>query len=89
MHLLKMFLLSFTGRDVFAKGSICKGDFVVEYRGDKLNDAESQRRRELHPSCCIYVCVQVEREDLVVRLAPKQYYSHFYYAILSEALILW
>ena len=31
--LLKMFLL-FAGRGIFAKGTICKGDFVVQYRGE-------------------------------------------------------
>ena len=53
--LLKMFLL-FTGRGVFAKGTICKGDFVVQYRGDMISDAESQRRRKLyHPSCAAFM----------------------------------
>lgn len=52
----KMFLLSFTGRGVFAKGSICMGDFVAEYRGDRINDAESQRRGKLyHPSCTAFM----------------------------------
>ena len=46
----------FTGRGVFAKGLIRKGDFVVEYRGDMINDAESQRRRKLyHPSCAAFM----------------------------------
>lgn len=54
--LLKMFLLCFTGRGVFAKGSICEGDFVVECRGDMINDAESQRRRKLyHGSCAAFM----------------------------------
>ncbi|XP_037391636.1 uncharacterized protein LOC119263482 isoform X4 [Pygocentrus nattereri] len=62
------------GRGVFAKGSICKGDFVVEYRGDMINDAESQRRRKLyHPSCAAFMfafkwrgktwCIDAARED--------------------------
>lgn len=43
---LKMFLLYFAGRGLFAKGTICKGDFVVEYRGDIINEAELQRRKK-------------------------------------------
>ncbi|KAI4889246.1 hypothetical protein NFI96_027659 [Prochilodus magdalenae] len=62
------------GRGVFAKSPICKGDFVVEYRGDIINDAESQRRRRLyHPSCAAFMfafkwkgktwCIDASRED--------------------------
>ncbi|XP_035847510.1 N-lysine methyltransferase KMT5A-like [Sander lucioperca] len=62
------------GRGVFAKSSICKGDFVVEYRGDIRNDAESPGRRQLyHPSCAAFMfvfkwkgktwCIDASRED--------------------------
>ncbi|KAL6476808.1 hypothetical protein MHYP_G00153070 [Metynnis hypsauchen] len=62
------------GRGVFAKGFICKGDFVVEYRGDMINDAQSQRRRKLYrPSCAAFMfafkwrgktwCIDASRED--------------------------
>ncbi|XP_039677045.1 uncharacterized protein LOC120571949 isoform X2 [Perca fluviatilis] len=62
------------GRGVFAKTSICKGDFVVEYRGDIINDTESQGRRKLyHPSCAAFMfvfkwkektwCIDASRED--------------------------
>ncbi|KAG8002907.1 N-lysine methyltransferase KMT5A [Nibea albiflora] len=62
------------GRGVFSKDSICKGDFVVEYRGDRINDAESQRRRKLyHPSCTVFMfafkwrgktwCIDASRDD--------------------------
>ncbi len=51
-----MLLLSFTGHGVFVKGLICKGDLVVEYRGDMIDDAESQQRRKLyHPSCAAFM----------------------------------
>lgn len=41
---------------VFAKSSFCKGDFVVEYRGDMINDAELQRRRKCyHASCAAFM----------------------------------
>lgn len=45
-------LLSFAGRGIFAKSLICKGDFVVEYRGDMINHTESQRRRKIYHSSC-------------------------------------
>ncbi|KAG9259815.1 N-lysine methyltransferase KMT5A-like, partial [Astyanax mexicanus] len=62
------------GRGVFAKSSICKGDFLVEYRGDMINEAESQRRRNIyHPSCTVFMfdfkwkgklwCIDASRED--------------------------
>lgn len=41
-----------TGRGVFALHKFCKGDFVAEYRGDCITEAEAERRKELyHPSC--------------------------------------
>lgn len=49
--LLKMFFLSLTGCGVFATGSICKEEFVVEYRRDLRNDAES------HSSCAAFMFV--------------------------------
>uniref|UniRef100_A0AAV2MIN6 SET domain-containing protein n=1 Tax=Knipowitschia caucasica TaxID=637954 RepID=A0AAV2MIN6_KNICA len=50
------FIDAVKGRGLFAVGSICKGDFVVEYRGDLIDDAEAERRRKVyHPSmCCIF-----------------------------------
>uniref|UniRef100_A0AAQ6AIE4 SET domain-containing protein n=1 Tax=Amphiprion ocellaris TaxID=80972 RepID=A0AAQ6AIE4_AMPOC len=62
------------GRGLFAASSICKGEFVVEYRGDLINDAESQRRRSLyHPSCVAFMfafkwrgkmwCIDASRDD--------------------------
>ncbi|XP_067234422.1 uncharacterized protein [Chanodichthys erythropterus] len=62
------------GRGVFAKSSFCKGDFVVEYRGDMINDAELQRRRKrYHASCAAFMfdfkwrgktwCIDASRED--------------------------
>ncbi|KAG7472086.1 hypothetical protein MATL_G00104710 [Megalops atlanticus] len=62
------------GRGVFAKGSFCKGDFVVEYRGDLINDAEYWRRRRLyHRGCHGFMfafkwrettwCIDASRED--------------------------
>ena len=68
--LLKILLLSSTGRGVFAKGAISRGQFVAEYRGDMINDADYQRRRRVyHRSCAAFhVCIQVERENMVVRL---------------------
>ncbi|KAG7487017.1 hypothetical protein JOB18_044609 [Solea senegalensis] len=40
------------GRGVFARKTFCCGEFVVEYRGDMINDAEAQRRPKIfHPSC--------------------------------------
>lgn len=44
------------GRGLFAKGSFCKGDFIVEYRGELINYAELERRRKLyHPSCAVFM----------------------------------
>ncbi|XP_016142227.1 uncharacterized protein [Sinocyclocheilus grahami] len=62
------------GRGLFAKGSICKGDFVVEYRGDIISDAELQRRRKrYHTSSAAFMfefkwrgkswCIDASRED--------------------------
>ncbi|XP_067278152.1 uncharacterized protein [Pseudorasbora parva] len=62
------------GRGLFAKGVFCKGDFVVEYRGDMINDAELQRRRKrYHASCAAFMfdfkwrgktwCIDASRED--------------------------
>ncbi|XP_056113847.1 uncharacterized protein LOC130103414 [Rhinichthys klamathensis goyatoka] len=62
------------GRGLFAKGDFCKGDFVVEYRGDMINDAELQRRRKrYHASCAAFMfdfkwrgktwCIDASRED--------------------------
>lgn len=49
---IQLLKLCFTGRGIFAKGPICKGDFVVEYRGDMISDAEAQRRRKLYNPVC-------------------------------------
>ncbi|XP_070401390.1 N-lysine methyltransferase KMT5A-like isoform X1 [Nothobranchius furzeri] len=63
------------GRGIFAKGSFCQGDFVVEYRGDRITEAESERRQKLyHPSCAGFFffvfkwhgktcCIDASRED--------------------------
>ncbi|XP_029918133.1 N-lysine methyltransferase KMT5A-A-like [Myripristis murdjan] len=69
-----MFIFCFTGRGVFAKSPICKGYFVLEYRGDIINDAESQRRKRVyHESCAAFMfafkwrgkiwCIDASRED--------------------------
>ena len=34
-----------------AIGSFSKGDFIVEYRGDLINDGEAQKRRIYNPAC--------------------------------------
>ncbi|XP_059210359.1 N-lysine methyltransferase KMT5A-A-like [Centropristis striata] len=68
------YINSVKGRGVFALGSFCKGDFIVEYRGDLISDAEAQRRREIyHPSCFGFLfafkwrgktwCIDASRED--------------------------
>ncbi|KAJ0041580.1 hypothetical protein NL108_012305, partial [Boleophthalmus pectinirostris] len=42
-------------RGLFAKGSFGKGDFVVEYRGEMIDQAELERRRKIyHPSCAAF-----------------------------------
>ncbi|XP_073697250.1 uncharacterized protein [Garra rufa] len=62
------------GRGLFAKGSICKGDFVVEYRGDIINNAELQKRKKrYHASSAAFMfefkwrrktwCIDASRED--------------------------
>uniref|UniRef100_A0A9J7ZFM4 SET domain-containing protein n=2 Tax=Cyprinus carpio carpio TaxID=630221 RepID=A0A9J7ZFM4_CYPCA len=62
------------GRGLFAKGSICKDEFVVEYRGDIINDAELQnRRKRYHTSSAAFMfefkwrgktwCIDASRED--------------------------
>ncbi|XP_039537842.1 uncharacterized protein LOC120486059 isoform X3 [Pimephales promelas] len=62
------------GRGLFAKAAFCKGDFVVEYRGDMINEAELQRRRKrYHASCAAFMfdfkwrgktwCIDASRED--------------------------
>ncbi|XP_016309115.1 uncharacterized protein LOC107663407 isoform X2 [Sinocyclocheilus anshuiensis] len=44
------------GHGLFAKGSICKGEFVVEYRGNIINDAELQsRRKRYHTSSAAFM----------------------------------
>uniref|UniRef100_A0A8D3B5C6 SET domain-containing protein n=1 Tax=Scophthalmus maximus TaxID=52904 RepID=A0A8D3B5C6_SCOMX len=46
------YLFCLIGRGVFARGSFCQRDFVLEYRGAMINNAEYQRRRRIyHPSC--------------------------------------
>uniref|UniRef100_A0A671PQX2 SET domain-containing protein n=1 Tax=Sinocyclocheilus anshuiensis TaxID=1608454 RepID=A0A671PQX2_9TELE len=56
-------------RGLFAKGSFCKGDFIVEYRGEMM-----ERRRKLyHPSCAVFLfqfkwrgktwCIDASSED--------------------------
>ena len=48
-------ILFLAGRGLFSVGSFCKGDFVVEYRGDLIDDAEAERRRKVyHPSCAAF-----------------------------------
>uniref|UniRef100_A0AAV2LLR7 SET domain-containing protein n=1 Tax=Knipowitschia caucasica TaxID=637954 RepID=A0AAV2LLR7_KNICA len=62
------------GRGVFAKRTISKGQFVAEYRGDMIDDAEYQRRRSLyHPMCAAFMfafkwrgktwCIDASQED--------------------------
>ncbi|XP_073324969.1 uncharacterized protein [Pagrus major] len=62
------------GRGVFAKGTISRGQFVAEYRGDMINDAEYQsRRRVYHPTCAAFMfafkwrgktwCIDASRDD--------------------------
>jgi SET domain-containing protein len=49
-------IVFFTGRGVFAKGSISQGDFVLEYRGDRIPVVEAQRRRLIyHESCTAFL----------------------------------
>ncbi|XP_051285298.1 uncharacterized protein LOC127379576 isoform X6 [Dicentrarchus labrax] len=62
------------GRGIFALSSFSKGDFVLEYRGDMIDNAESQRRRRIyHPSCVAFMfsfkwrgrtwCIDASQED--------------------------
>ncbi|XP_019724287.1 probable histone-lysine N-methyltransferase set-1 [Hippocampus comes] len=62
------------GRGIFAESTISRGQFVAEYRGDLINDAEFQRRRRVyHPSCAAFMfafkwrgktwCIDASRED--------------------------
>ncbi|XP_069033786.1 N-lysine methyltransferase KMT5A-A-like isoform X1 [Embiotoca jacksoni] len=62
------------GRGIFALRPFCKGEFVVEYRGDMISDAESQRRRKVyHPACTAFFlpfkwrgkkwCIDASRDD--------------------------
>ncbi|CAL8377415.1 unnamed protein product, partial [Gadus morhua 'NCC'] len=62
------------GRGVFATSKFPRGEFVVEYRGDMINDVEAQRRRKVfHPSCTAFFfafkwrgkfwCIDASRED--------------------------
>lgn len=49
-------MLCFIGRGVFAKSSIYKGEFVVEYHGERITEEESERRRRLyHPDCAAFM----------------------------------
>ncbi|KAM3618408.1 uncharacterized protein V6R79_020019 [Siganus canaliculatus] len=68
------FINAVKGRGLFAKRSIDKSDFVVEYRGDMIDDAEAQRRRKLYHSACASFmfafkwkgktwCIDASRED--------------------------
>ncbi|XP_040904809.1 N-lysine methyltransferase KMT5A-A-like [Toxotes jaculatrix] len=68
------YINSFKGRGVFAKTCFQKGDFVVEYRGELINGAESERRRKIyHSRCAIFMfdfhwqnttwCIDAARED--------------------------
>nr|XP_055046620.1 uncharacterized protein LOC129432300 isoform X3 [Misgurnus anguillicaudatus] len=68
------FINAVKGRGLFAKGPFCKGDFVVEYRGDLIDDAELQRRRKrYHAACAAFLfefkwrgklwCIDACRED--------------------------
>ncbi|XP_034036862.1 N-lysine methyltransferase KMT5A-A-like [Thalassophryne amazonica] len=68
------FINAVKGRGLFAAGSFCKGEFVVEYRGDLVDDAEAERRRKVyHPSCAAFFflfkwrgktwCIDASRED--------------------------
>lgn len=42
-------LCPFTGRGLFAEAPINKEDFVVEYRGEIIDFAESEKRRKIYP----------------------------------------
>lgn len=56
-HILLFLLLFFSlkGRGVFATSKFLSGEFVVEYRGDVIDDVEAQRRRNVfHPSCTAF-----------------------------------
>ncbi|XP_048829702.1 uncharacterized protein LOC125706891 isoform X7 [Brienomyrus brachyistius] len=44
------------GRGVFTLAPFLHGDFIVEYRGELINFAESSRRREVyHKSCTVFM----------------------------------
>ncbi|XP_034554106.1 uncharacterized protein LOC117823139 isoform X2 [Notolabrus celidotus] len=62
------------GRGVFALASFSKGDFVLEYRGDLIDGAETNRRRSIyHPACLAFMfsfkwrrkkwCIDASRDD--------------------------
>ncbi|TKS64906.1 N-lysine methyltransferase KMT5A [Collichthys lucidus] len=68
------FINAVKGRGLFAVDLFCKGDFVVEYRGDLIDDVEAERRRKVyHPSCAAFFflfkwrgkawCIDASRED--------------------------
>ncbi|TRY60771.1 hypothetical protein DNTS_029621 [Danionella cerebrum] len=49
------FINAVKGRGLFAVRPFCKGDFVVEYRGDLVDEAEAERRRRVyHTSCAAF-----------------------------------
>ncbi|XP_041833038.1 uncharacterized protein LOC121634460 [Melanotaenia boesemani] len=62
------------GRGIFAKTSIYKEEFVVEYRGERITEDEAERRRRVyHPDCAAFMfafkwqgktwCIDASRED--------------------------
>ncbi|CAL8291717.1 unnamed protein product [Gadus morhua 'NCC'] len=67
------FINAVKGRGVFTIGSFSKGDFIVEYRGDLINDGEAQKRRIYNPACSGFLftfkwggktwCIDASRED--------------------------
>ncbi|TRY84947.1 hypothetical protein DNTS_019025 [Danionella cerebrum] len=68
------FINAVKGRGLFAVRPFCKGDFVVEYRGDLVDEAEAERRRRVyHTSCAAFFflfkwrgkvwCIDASRED--------------------------
>ncbi|XP_041858543.1 uncharacterized protein LOC121650850 isoform X2 [Melanotaenia boesemani] len=73
-HLEVKFINPFKGRGVFANTQFQKGDFVVEYRGELISSAESQRRRRIyHSKCTVFMfdfywkdkwwCIDASQED--------------------------
>ncbi|XP_078790071.1 uncharacterized protein LOC105358446 isoform X3 [Oryzias latipes] len=68
------FINAVKGRGVFATHPFNKGDFIVEYRGDMINEKECERRKRVyHHSCATFMfafrwkekiwCIDASRED--------------------------